>query len=63
MQTEVKTERLAYSVAEFCHMSGIGRTFFYKLVASGRIKTVKPGGRRLVPAEAVREFLSSGEAT
>ena len=46
---------LAYRVAHFCRVVGIGRTKFYDLMARGKIRTVVVGGRRLIPAaEALR---------
>jgi excisionase family DNA binding protein len=53
-------ERLAYSVPEALHALGIGRTAFYQLVESGAIRTVKAGGRRLVPVAAIHAFLEDG---
>ena len=39
---------LAYRVAHFCRAIGIGRTKFYELMASGKIRTIVVGGRRLI---------------
>lgn len=48
---------LAYRVNDFCRAIGIGRSTFYKMLERGDIKTVKVGGRRLVPApEAARQL-------
>lgn len=38
-------------------MGGIGRTLFYELIASGQLRSVKIGRRRLVPAEAIEELV------
>ncbi len=35
-----------------------GRSLIYGLIASGRLRSVKVGRRRLVPAEAVAEFIA-----
>lgn len=51
--------KLAYTVDEFRHSSGIGRTRIYELIAAGKLKTVKLGRSRLVPAEAANEFIAS----
>jgi excisionase family DNA binding protein len=37
---------------------GIGRSALYELVAAGKLKTVKVGRRRLVPREAIEEFIA-----
>lgn len=36
---------------------GIGRTTMFRLVGDGEIETVMIGRRRLVPAEALREYV------
>lgn len=47
-------ERAAYSVEQFLRRNGIGRNLFYKLVADGKIETMKVGTRRLISVEAER---------
>jgi excisionase family DNA binding protein len=37
---------------------GIGRSALYELIAAGKLKTVKLGRRRLVPREAIEEFIA-----
>jgi excisionase family DNA binding protein len=47
----------AYTVDEFCHRYGIGRTAFYVELAAGHLRAKKRGSRTLVPrAEARRWF-------
>jgi len=43
---------ILFSVDEFCHRKGFGRTFFYKERKAGRISTVKIGKLTKIPAEA-----------
>lgn len=50
-------DRLMYSVEEAAQATGLGRTKIYELMASGEITAVKVGNRRLIPAEALREFV------
>jgi excisionase family DNA binding protein len=38
---------------------GIGRTAIYELIKDGKLKTVTIGRRRLVPAEAIEEFVAT----
>ncbi len=60
-EVSAEPEPLAYSVAETLKVLGIGRTAFYEnLVASGRLRTVVVGGRRLVPRTAVVALLEEG---
>ena len=43
------SKKIAYSIPEFCVVASIGRTLVYNEIASGRLKTVKVGRRRLIP--------------
>lgn len=52
-------EKLAYSIPEFQQLTGISsRTGVYQEINAGRLKTVKCGRRRLIPLEAVKEWLA-----
>jgi excisionase family DNA binding protein len=53
-------ERLAYRVGPFCQSIGIGRTKFYELLGSGKIKTIMIGGRRLIPADEAQRLVREG---
>lgn len=37
----------------------IGNTMFYELINSGKIRSVKIGRARLIPADALTEFVAS----
>jgi excisionase family DNA binding protein len=50
------TKRLAYSVEEACQALGIGRALAYELIMNGRIRSIKVGARRLIPASALSAF-------
>ena len=54
-------QRLAYRVDEYCNVARLGRTTVYKLIGSGKLKTVKIGGLRLIN-KASGDALISGEA-
>lgn len=47
-----------YRVEEAAEALRIGRTVVYELIRCGALRTVKVGTRRLVPVEAVREYVS-----
>ena len=51
-------QKLAYTVSEFRQASGIGRTRIYDEINAGRLRTVKFGRSRLIPAEAANEFIA-----
>ena len=57
MNTE--TTVLAYGIREACLASGLGRTRLYALIAEGKIEARTCGGRTLIPAESLRDFLSN----
>ena len=45
------------SVAEAAHQLGIGRSRLYAELGAGRLRSLRVGRRRLVPASAVDEFV------
>ena len=53
-----QTPRLL-SVTLTCQILGLSRTSLYSLMASGRIRSVTVGRRRLVPREAIDEFVAN----
>lgn len=54
-------EPLAYSVADACRVSSIGRTRLYQLIGEGRLQARKIGKRTLIPAASLRALIE-GEA-
>ena len=56
--TTTPTNKLAYTIREFREASGIGRTRIYDEIAAGRLRTVKFGRTRLIPADAATEFIA-----
>ncbi len=49
--------KLAYSVAEVCHLLGLGRTGVFKEIRERRLRAVKAGRRTLIPASEVQAWL------
>lgn len=49
--------KLAYSIAEFCELVGLGRTGAFKEIRLQRLKAVKVGRRTLIPATEVKAWL------
>ena len=52
-----------YRVEEAAQALRLSRSITYELIRSGQLRTVKVGARRLVPVEAVREYVASLEAS
>lgn len=44
------------SIAEAAEAAGISRTLLYAEIGAGRVRTIKVGRRRLVPASALAEI-------
>jgi excisionase family DNA binding protein len=53
-------KRLAMSIREAELASGLSRATLYRLIASGRLMTLKIGARRLVTVGALDALLSEG---
>lgn len=51
--------KLAYSIVEACKATSLGRTTIYGYIASGRLKATSVGGRTIIFAEDLRDFLES----
>jgi excisionase family DNA binding protein len=51
---------MAYRVEEAGEALGIGRDLVFRLIKSGKLRSVMVVGRRLIPITAIQEFLSSG---
>lgn len=51
------SEPLAYSVADACRVSSIGRTRLYQLIGEGRLQARKIGKRTLIPAASLRALI------
>lgn len=51
--------RRFYSIKEFRHLSGLGLTKIYALLAEGRLRAVKLDRRTLVEAEHADRFLGN----
>jgi excisionase family DNA binding protein len=49
-------ERLLYRVQEACELLSQGRTKIYEAIASGKLRSVRVGGSRLIPADALRDY-------
>lgn len=50
-------ERLAHRINDAAALAGLSRSTLYELMKTGKLHTIKIGGRRLIPADALRELL------
>jgi excisionase family DNA binding protein len=59
-QEPASFERRALSIAETAKTCGLSRATLYRLIADGKLSTLKVGARRLVPVGAIDALLSGG---
>lgn len=52
------TDRVAVSMANATHMSGLGRTKLYEALSTGELSSIKIGGRRLILVDDLRDWLA-----
>ena len=50
-------DKLAYTISEFCAVTGIGRSSAYEEIAAGRLRAIKAAGRRLILKQDAEEWL------
>ena len=55
---ETWRERVCLTPEETARVLGIGRTFVYDLLATGRLGSFKLGRRRLVPIDAIDRLVA-----
>jgi excisionase family DNA binding protein len=48
---------LAYRVNDAIEVAGLSRSSLYKLISEGKLRSVLVAGRRLIPADALRDLL------
>jgi excisionase family DNA binding protein len=59
--TRTPIQRYAYSLDEAGESLGMSRPGVYGLIRAGKLKTLKLGRRRLVPADELRRLCTVGE--
>jgi excisionase family DNA binding protein len=50
----------AFSIKETARACGLSRTTIYRLIADGRLRTIKVASRRLVPVETIDALMNEG---
>jgi excisionase family DNA binding protein len=59
--TKQDPPKISYSIREAVAATGCGRTWLYSMISSGRLRSTRVAGRRIIPAEALHALIS-GEA-
>lgn len=54
---DLAAERLAYSVDEVAHLTGLSRDLLYDQMRRGNLRYVKIGRRRLITRQHLEQFL------
>jgi len=52
------TGQALYRIPEAMRLLGLSRSVIYKLIRSGRLRSVKEGTTRLIPAEAIADYVA-----
>jgi excisionase family DNA binding protein len=55
--------KLSYTIKEAAQSTGLSQRFLWYAIAEGRLKSVKVGGRRLILARHLDDFLIHGGKT
>jgi excisionase family DNA binding protein len=50
-------ERFMYRIPEVVELTSLGRTVIYRELAAGHLRSVTVGRRRLIPHEALMDFI------
>ena len=56
-RTQVSEPRL-YQVSDAVRLLQLSRTVIYELIRSGRLRSVKQGRARRIPADAIRDYIA-----
>lgn len=65
MDTRVhNANKVAWSVSSWCHETELSKSYIYELIAAGKVRSVKIGGKRLIttPPRQFIDDLAEGEA-
>ena len=58
--TSISGVRRAYQINEAVDTYRLSRSTLYKLMSTGTLRSVKVGGRRLIPVEALEALIAGG---
>lgn len=57
-ERDVLADSLLYRVPDAMRVLNMSRTVVYDLIRTGRLRTVKEGRTRLIPASAIAEYVA-----
>ncbi|MEV0577642.1 helix-turn-helix domain-containing protein [Streptomyces sp. NPDC050392] len=57
-ESDVFTGPVLYRVTDAMRVLSMSRTVIYDLIRAGRLRTVKQGRTRLIPASAITEYVA-----
>jgi excisionase family DNA binding protein len=63
MHVVTQIPRIFYGVDEAAHACGISRRAVYLLLGRGELRSVKLGGRRLIPVRELERILAAEHAS
>ena len=58
--TQCDPAKIAYSIQEAAKATSLARSTIYNHIAAGRLRSIRVGGRRLIPADALSALLGEG---
>lgn len=59
MTTDTQSAPLAHRINDAARRLSVGRTTLYELINSGELKTIKIGGRTLIPESELQRAIAS----
>ncbi|MEN7538798.1 helix-turn-helix domain-containing protein [Aurantiacibacter flavus] len=60
MSNNPAPDAISVRIKDACRMTGIGRSKFYELIATGEVEIVKIGAMTLVPTDSLRKLIERG---
>ncbi|RCG32986.1 DNA-binding protein [Sphaerisporangium album] len=56
--TKIADDIQLYRIPDAMKVLGLGRSVIYELLRSGRLRSVREGRARLIPATAIRDYVA-----
>ncbi len=61
-QTEISTDQLGYTIKQACKLIPCSRSFLYRNIRDGHIRSTRYGAKVLISHQAILEFLGDAPA-
>jgi excisionase family DNA binding protein len=62
LEKATPAHKLLCNVKEVMQVTGLGRSKIYEYILSGELRSIKVGRRRLIPTDAIPEFIAQLQA-